>query len=171
MSSLWDPPFDTSHVTDIESETKMVGGGMRTTHAYLLSFYDRDEVDTFVSSLQSLANPSLVWTVWQNSSGTYGVRVHWVEPATVKERTLAAHASRARRIEINPNLRLGPVLTVAGFEDADGECIPGTAVEVHEYVSGMVGNGVIESVDMEACYVYIAVDWESITIRGENHDD
>lgn len=71
----------------------------------------------------------------------------------------------ATRIQINPNLRLGPVLTVAGFEDADGEPVAGSAVEVYEYVSRMSGTGVIESVDVAAQWIYIAVDWDSITIK------
>lgn len=31
--------------------------------------------------------------------------------------------------------------------------------------SGIVGTGVIESIDLQAQYVYIAVDWDSITIK------
>jgi hypothetical protein len=74
---------------------------------------------------------------------------------------------RARRIEINPNLRLGPVLTVVSFEDCDGEPYEGTEVEVFESQSGIHGTGIIESIDVQAMYVYVAVDWSSLILKED----
>lgn len=110
----------------------------RSVIEYEFAMPDYYDLERIFGQLSPGRDNVAYWRVWQNQgSGDWRLVVTRIidkaPTTTYVAKALLAHAPRhARGIEINPNLRLGPVLTVALFEDADGECVPGETVEVYE---------------------------------------
>jgi hypothetical protein len=67
-------------------------------------------------------------------------------------------------IEIDLNVRCGPNLTYAGFEDISDFDVLHTGEEVALMVEafGIVGTGIVERISLEQELVYLRVDFSSL---------
>lgn len=73
------------------------------------------------------------------------------------------------RIRIDPNVRVRGNLTYADIDDdvSGGDLRLGCGVEVFEDEACISGTGRVCEIDLIKNLVYVAVDWASLTEKGE----